>query len=192
MVQAVVQRSANDKLGPKDNCLHNGRLREMPVIPRSSTGVRGARPSQRGTARSEAVLLDLLDHHLLHALDVVDLLALQVVPQILQGRSALGVGDVLVVAPYGVEPLAQVVDQVMVVVCSTTSLADVLQFFFRRQCHDAPPLRTVKIKSPLAAAIRLFCQTRYWFVSEQQRCQQEEQKKTRFLSLIFCRARNNP
>src|SRR5882724_6227755 len=90
-----------------------------------------ARP--HGTARSEAVLADLLDDHLLHALDVVDLLALQVAPQLLQGRPALGVGDVLVVAPQSVEPLAQVVDQVVVVVCNTTSLADVLQFFFRRQ-----------------------------------------------------------
>jgi hypothetical protein len=83
-------------------------------------------------ARLEAVLPDLLDDDLLHALDVFDLLALQVAPQLLEGRSALGVGDVLVVAPQSVEPLAQVVDQVVVVVCNATSLADVLQFFFCR------------------------------------------------------------
>jgi hypothetical protein len=64
---------------------------------------------------SEAPVLDLLGDHLLDALDVVGLLALQVTPKVLQGRLAVGIGDVLVVAPQGVQPLAQVVDQVVVV-----------------------------------------------------------------------------
>ena len=42
-----------------------------------------------GKARSEAVLPDLLDDHLLDAIDVVDLLTLQVAPQILQSGLAL-------------------------------------------------------------------------------------------------------
>jgi hypothetical protein len=40
---------------------------------------------------------------------------------------------VLVVGPQGVEALAQVVDQVVVVIGNTVRLADVLQFLFRRQ-----------------------------------------------------------
>jgi hypothetical protein len=92
-------------------------------------------------SRSEAAVLDLLADHLLDALDVVGLLALEVAPQVLQGGLALGVGDVLVVAPQGVQPLAQVVDQVVVVVFATTGLADVFELFFRRERRGGLPFK---------------------------------------------------
>src|SRR5215510_6622834 len=107
------------------------------ISPRSAIDDLGAattywRYPERGATRSEAILADLLNEYLLHAFDVVDLLSLYVPPHILQGRLALGVGDILVVAPQGVETLAQIVNQVVVVICHATSLSDVLQFLFRR------------------------------------------------------------
>src|SRR5437870_5779921 len=95
--------------------------------------------SLRPLPGSEAVLPDLLGNYLLDALDVVNLLALQVAPDVLQLGLGLGVGDVLIVAPESVQPLAQVVDQVVVVVLATEALSDVLEFLFCRQCHDEPP-----------------------------------------------------
>src|SRR5262249_34530886 len=49
--------------------------------------------------RSETVVLDLVGDQHLEPLDVRQLLALDLAPEILQGRLPLGVGDVLVVAP---------------------------------------------------------------------------------------------
>src|SRR5439155_644280 len=58
----------------------------------------------------EAVLLDLICNKLFKPLDVCQLLALEVAPQVLQRRLALGVGDILVIAPDSIQALAQIVD----------------------------------------------------------------------------------
>src|SRR5262249_41855617 len=108
---------------------------------------------------------------LLDALDVGDLLALQVPPQLLQLGLAVGVGDVLVVAPQGVEPLAQILDQVVVVVGAAAAFADVLHLFFRCQCHDGSPVggegNSIAVVEPLhgrtsgARSARSFCLAEY-------------------------------
>src|SRR5205814_1082429 len=90
-------------------------------------------------APSKAVLLNLSGDHLLDALDVADLLAFEIPPQLLQVRLAVGVGDVLIVAPQSVEPLAQLVDQVVIVIGAAATFADVFQFLFGCQCHDETP-----------------------------------------------------
>jgi hypothetical protein len=78
--------------------------------------------------RSEAFLADFLDNHRLDALNVFQLLAFHVSPQLLQIRLAIGIGDVLIVSPQSIEPLAQVVDEIVIVIFASTSLTDVLQF----------------------------------------------------------------
>ena len=74
-------------------------------------------------------MLNFLGDPLLHAPDVGDFLTFQIASQILQGGFAVGVGDVLILAPQSVEPFAQIVDQVMIMVGTPSGFADVLQFF---------------------------------------------------------------
>src|SRR5207247_6457219 len=104
---------------------------------------KGRRPRprlpDRGVPNSEAVLPDLLGDYLLDALDVVDLLALEIAPEVLQLRLGVSVGDVLIVAPEGIQALAQVVDQIMIMVGTTAALSDVCQFLLGCQSHDLPP-----------------------------------------------------
>src|SRR5262245_14192510 len=87
----------------------------------------------------EAILLDFFDNQLLDALDAVDFLALEVAPQVLQIRLALGVGDVLVIAPQAIQAFTQLVNQVMVVIFGAASFADMFHFLFSRKCHNSPP-----------------------------------------------------
>src|SRR5205807_1006341 len=84
----------------------------------------------------EAVLLDLLGDQLLELLDIGDFLPLELAPHLLQWRLPLGVGDVLIIAPEGIEAFAQVMDQIVIVVGAAARFADVFQFFFCSQSHD--------------------------------------------------------
>src|SRR5262249_22164944 len=101
-----------------------------------------ARPGPRDDVRrptgSEAALLDLLGDELLHPLDVLLVLALEIAPEGLEGGVPVRVGDPLVVPPDRVEPLAQLVDQVMVVILDPPRLADVFDRL-GLDCHDGPP-----------------------------------------------------
>jgi hypothetical protein len=91
-------------------------------------------------AGSEALLSDLVGDHLLDALNISDLLTFQVVPEVLQLLLAIGIGDVLVVSPQGIEPLAQFVNQIVIVIGTTTSFSDVFHFLFGCEDHDKAPL----------------------------------------------------
>src|SRR5262245_54917403 len=70
----------------------------------------------RTPADSKAVMTYLIGDQQLQALDVGNLLPLQVPPHLLQRTLPLGVGDVLVIAPQRVKPFAQVVNQIVVVI----------------------------------------------------------------------------
>src|SRR4029453_4942454 len=94
---------------------------------------------QTRTPRSETVLLDFFRDHLLDALDVLSLLPFQVAPQLLQLGLSVGIGDVLIVSPDGGEAVGEVVDQVVVVILTAATFADVLQFLLCCQCHGHSP-----------------------------------------------------
>src|SRR6478672_3609892 len=74
---------------------------------------------------SEAIRVDLFRDHLFHAPDVSHLLEFQFAPHLLKPRLPIRVGNVLVIAPQGIEPLAQVVNKVVVVILATGGFTDV-------------------------------------------------------------------
>ena len=68
-------------------------------------------------------------------LDIRLLLGLRSPPISLQVVPAIGIGDVLVVSPQAIEPAAQVVDQVVIVVFQSATLSEMFVFFFRGHRH---------------------------------------------------------
>jgi hypothetical protein len=83
----------------------------------------------------------MLDEQLLELLDILLFLGLHVAPEFLEVCLAIGVGDVLVVPPYAVQPPAQFVNQVMIVIRAPAGFPDVFIFFLGCQSHSTVPLR---------------------------------------------------
>lgn len=73
--------------------------------------------------------------NLLELRDVVDFPGLRAFPGLLKFRIALGVGDVLVVSPIGMEPPAEFVDQIVIMIFSAFARADVGQFLVACKFH---------------------------------------------------------
>lgn len=90
-------------------------------------------------ASSEATLVYLLHDGLLQPLDFLLALCLELAPHLLNGRLAVCIGDVLVVPPQGIQPLAQLMDQVVIVVRSAAGLSDVGVFLCCGEWHGDPP-----------------------------------------------------
>src|SRR5258707_14115998 len=104
--------------------------------------MRWTKTRTRRTERSEAALLDLFSDQLLELPDVLLLLLLEGAPAFLELGLPVRVGDVLIVPPERIEALAEVLDQVVVVVRGALGLAHVLGARCLRCCcrHDVPPL----------------------------------------------------
>src|SRR5688572_30458876 len=100
-----------------------------------------SRPNAHG---SEVVLADVLANEFLQPLDGLDLRLLALLPEPLEFGEFVGVLDVLVVPPHGVETLAQVVDHVVVVVPDRLGLANEIVLLNVFVAHGASPFR-VKI-----------------------------------------------
>jgi len=82
--------------------------------------------------RLKAVALDVLLDQLLQLLDVSLLLSFCATPEFLQVGSASGVGDVLVLSPETIQPPAQVVNQIVIMIFDPARLAKVFVFLV---CH---------------------------------------------------------
>src|ERR1700690_3919339 len=107
--------------GGSPHCTGNARMR--------CTTHSSSRRYRDVTACLKAFGLDFFRDQGLEFLDVVLLLLLQFAPQCLDRRLALSVGDILVETPERVETLAQVLNQVMVVIRAAHRFANVLEFF---------------------------------------------------------------
>jgi hypothetical protein len=105
------------------------------LIPVASRAIQGDPPPL------EAVPLDVLGKQLLELLNTRLLLGLHVAPEALQVCPTVGVGDVLVVSPHGVEPPAQFVNQVVIVIRASARLSDVFVFFLGCHGHGTVPFQ---------------------------------------------------
>jgi hypothetical protein len=76
----------------------------------------------------EAFILHVRREQFLKLLDIPKLLSLHITPEFLQICLAISVGDVLVVPPHAVEPPAQFVNHVMIVILASLRLSDMLVF----------------------------------------------------------------
>lgn len=90
----------------------------------------------------EAVALDVLHEQLFELLDILLLLGLQAAPELLQFRLAVRIGNVLIVTPQAIKPAAQLVNQIVIVVCTATAFTHMLVFFFRSQGHGIIPFES--------------------------------------------------
>jgi hypothetical protein len=89
---------------------------------------------------------------LFELLDILSLLDLHVAPEFLQVCPTVGVGDVLVESPHGVEPPAQFVNQVVIVIRASARLSDVFVFFFGCHGHGRFPFPIKGVESRLTNA----------------------------------------
>ena len=69
------------------------------------------------------------------SLHIVLFLSLEVGPEFSEVLIIAGVGDVLVESPHGVDPLAELVDHVVVVIGDCLRFADVFHLFFCCEWH---------------------------------------------------------
>src|SRR6266540_6490085 len=83
----------------------------------------------------ETSLAAVLRDHLLQAANIFLLLSFEIAPEILEVDLPLRIRDILVVTPERIEPLAQLVDHVVVVIGRSLGFADVGEFFFSCQAH---------------------------------------------------------
>ena len=83
--------------------------------------------------RLKAVALDMLPDQLLDLIDVLLILRFGASARIPAGRRrAAGVGDVLVVSPQAIEPAAQFVDQIVIMIFDAPRLAEMFIFLVHR------------------------------------------------------------
>jgi hypothetical protein len=80
-----------------------------------------------------------LSDQLLQSADVLLLLVLHVGPEVDELLSKVGVGDVLVIPPQGVEAFAQFMDEVMVMIRTPCGFPDMFQFPFCGEAHGNSP-----------------------------------------------------
>lgn len=101
-------------------------LRHQPTLAAPRPG-RSERPRFPG---SKAVVFDFLNNQLPEPLNSLLLLSLRVLPVLAEVIPPPCVGDVLIVTPEGVEPSAQFVDEIPIVIRASTRLAEmaVLRF----------------------------------------------------------------
>ena len=114
----------------------------MPAAVRcSALGMRAFAARDHDAHGSEVVLADVLADEFLQPLDGLDLHLPALLPEPLEFGEFVGVLDVLVVPPHGVETLAKVVDHVVVVIPDRLGLANeivLLNVFF---AHNASSFR---------------------------------------------------
>jgi hypothetical protein len=94
---------------------------------------RGWRSAQ--IARSEATLLKFFTDGLFQPHNVFLILAFHVAPKSLERGMSLCVGDSLVISPEGVQPTAQLMDQVVVMVFTATRFPKMGHFLFCGESH---------------------------------------------------------
>jgi hypothetical protein len=86
----------------------------------------------------EALLTNFFRDQLLEAVDGRDLLLLQFTPATLQAGFAVGVGGILIVAPKRIEPTAEILQQIVVVVLNASRFTDMLTVRKNTSCGSAP------------------------------------------------------
>jgi hypothetical protein len=93
----------------------------------------------------ETILLDVVFDELFEAPNVLFVLPFYIIPEGAQFLVIFGIGDVLVVAPQGVQAFAQIVYHVVVMVGGACGFTDVLSLFLCRECHNFSPLKGILI-----------------------------------------------
>jgi hypothetical protein len=106
----------------------------MPVLTHSHARCPAAAQNRRRGL--ETFLPTVVGDHVLQPLHILLFLRFQTLPEILQIDVTVGIGDVLIVAPQSIEPLAQLVNHIVIVIGGTLAFADVCQFFFGGETHD--------------------------------------------------------
>jgi hypothetical protein len=91
-------------------------------------------------SRLETVFRAVFGDEFLQSVDVALFLLFEFAPEILQIDVTFGVGDILVSPPERIEPFAEFVDHVVIVVGCAMGFPDVSHLFFRGEAHDEIPL----------------------------------------------------
>jgi hypothetical protein len=78
---------------------------------------------------------------LLELLDILELLRFDGTPEFLQTLLAVGIGNVLIKSPNTVQPSAQVVNQIVIVILASLRFSNELVFGFGFRGHSSVPFR---------------------------------------------------
>lgn len=100
--------------------------------------------------RLETIVPDVLCQQRFELFDIFLLLCLNAAPECLQVSLTVRIGDILIVPPQAIEPAAQIVDQIVIMVGTAAGFTDVLVFFLFGRGHSVLPFHQGPFKRPHA------------------------------------------
>jgi hypothetical protein len=87
--------------------------------------------------KSETIFVDMAGDKFFKSPHILLLLLLETPPEILEFRITLGIGDILIIAPQGIQPPAQIMDKIVVVAFCPLAVIEVSHFSFSYHAHSS-------------------------------------------------------